>query len=851
MTIVDFQAPVTGWATSLADVPDPAFAQGFLGDGLAVDPFEGELRSPCDGVIVSLHHALHACTIRATNGAEILLHIGVDTVELKGEGFETFISEGQTVRAGDKLIAFDLDKVGSRARSLQVIMLVANGDEHTVASRVLNSEVAVGETVLSVESRENGSAQTVVASNDDRENASETVTLMIANGLHARPAAALANIARSFAGTVAVECRGTTADAKSIVALMALGTSLGDTLLISAQGAGAADIVNAIVAAVASGLGDQVLESAPALTAMSAKAPGVPLSEKAEDLTLLEGDREITLSKGTTAVSGIAVGPAVRLFHTTPKFEETGDGEAHEKQRFENALAKLSARLEEAAKGGTESAEIFKAHLALLHEPDLKSGSLELISKGKSAEFAWSATTSGVRSLISGLKDPRMVERAADLRDLELQLLGLLTGHDPHAVLDAFPQGGVLVTDEVLPSELTAVPPSSLAGICMVAGGKTSHAVILAESMNIPTLVAAGDDVARIPEGAPLILDGVSGSLRVFASEEDQVTARTAMAAKARQRELNRQTAHETCFTADGHRIEVFANLGKLEDAHKAMREGAEGCGLLRSEFLYLGRSTAPTEDEQYQQYQAIADALKGRPLIIRTLDAGGDKPLAYFPIAPEENPALGVRGVRATLQEQDLLRTQLRAILRVKPFGIARIMVPMITCVEELRAVKAMVEEERIALGRDEPVDVGTMIEVPAAALTTSQLAQEAAFFSIGTNDLTQYGLAMDRGNPALASRIDALHPGVLRLIEQVALGAASKNRTVAVCGGAASDLCAVPVLIGLGVTELSVTPAMIAEVKALIRTLKLPDCKAQAQLAVKTETSSDVRRLVSAVGM
>ncbi|WP_102868791.1 phosphoenolpyruvate--protein phosphotransferase [Pseudovibrio exalbescens] len=851
MTVVRLQAPIAGWASPLAEVPDPAFAEGLIGDGMVVDPFEAELRAPCDGTVVALHKAHHACTVRAANGAEILLHIGVDTVEMGGEGFVPHVEEGQPVRAGDKLVSFDMDMVAQKARSLQVIIVVANGEAHPILERRVYCEVQSGDFMMAVDGGDAPQAEETAIESD--EIATKDVKLMIASGLHARPAAALANAAREFFGAVTIECRGQTANGKSVVSLMALGTQHGDVLTVTAQGPGAGPLVEKLTDDIAAGLGDDVVEQGTLSASPSDRAPEAStLGGQIVDLSveMFASDKEVTLDAGTTAVAGIAVGPAVRLFHQRTEFPETASDAASEASRLQEAINAMKARLEAASSDASHSASIFQAHAALLQEPDLVPGALELIKEGKSAEWAWTFVAGRMVRVLERLSDARMKERAADLKDLEQQVLGLLTGNDPRAMLADFPEGGVLIADEVLPSELTAVPPGRLAGICMAAGGKTSHAVIIAESLGVPCLVAVGPDIARIPENAPIILDGAKGTLRVFSSETEQQKTRDAAAARAAQRELNRKRAHEVCYTADGARIEVFANLGKVEDAAFALSEGAEGCGLLRTEFLYLGRSSAPTEDQQYMQYQAIADALQGRPVIIRTLDAGGDKPLTYFPIAEEENPALGVRGVRATLQQPDLLRTQLRAILRVRPYGVAKVMVPMVTSIDELRAVKAMIEEESKALGRDEPIEVGAMIEVPAAALTARQLSEEAAFFSIGTNDLTQYGLAMDRGNPALAPSIDALHPGVLRLIEQVAAGAAEKERTVAVCGGAASDVAAVPFLIGLGVSELSATPAVIADVKALIRTLNLADCRALAQAAVTAQTSKDVRRLASETG-
>ncbi|HET9622705.1 MAG TPA: putative PEP-binding protein, partial [Kofleriaceae bacterium] len=323
--------------------------------------------------------------------------------------------------------------------------------------------------------------------------------------------------------------------------------------------------------------------------------------------------------------------------------------------------------------------------------------------------------------------------------------------------------------------------------------------------------------------------------------------ATRAITRRAARRQAALATAHQPARTQDGAAIAVYANLGQLGDAHGALALGAEGCGLLRTELLFYDRPTAPSEDEQAARYQEIAQALEGRPLVIRTLDAGGDKPLAYVPHGHEDNPALGVRGVRLALRHPDLMRTQIRAILRVRPAGLCQIMVPMIASVGELRAVRAIVDEERRALGVQAPVKLGTMIEVPTAAVMAETLATACDFFSIGTNDLSQYALAMDRGNRDVAAGLDALHPGVLRLIASTVRGARTRDLPVSVCGGAAGDACAVPILIGLGVTTLSVAPAVIPEIKALLQTFSLPRCTQVATKALDLESSDAVRALVA----
>lgn len=848
MTAITLAAPLAGWAMPLTEVPDPAFAQGLVGTGMAIDPTVNELRSPCDGVVLSVHRARHACTVRTASGAEVLLHLGVDTVGLNGEGFTAHVQDGQSVKTGDRLISFDMDLVGSRAQSLVSMMVVVN-DGYTVDGQSVNREIAAGDAAMTVHG--GGGADAVptpaAAPVESGETAERTVPLRIAHGLHARPAAALVAAAKAHPGTVAILCRDRSANAKSVVALMGLGTVLGDRLTIRATGTGAQGVVESIAGLIDSGLGDPVVEgvAAPAPAPAATPAPAQPAAE--EDIGPPFAPGQEALLKGTIAVPGQAVGSVVRRFRSGMRVTEQGAGPEVEEPRLHQALERVISRLAESAKRMPDHAAIFQAHREILDDPELLDAALTDIRAGKSAEWAWQRTAQMQADALAGLADPRMAERAADLRDLEQQVLTALSGKEPSAGLADLPAGSIVLADEILPSDLAGVPAGRLAGIGMAHGGPTSHAVILAAALGVPTVVALGRQAERVPDGAPAVLDGNRGELLVFPPEDMLATTRTAVAARAARREENRRTSREDCRMADGTRIEVFANLGRVSDAPGAVVEGAEGCGLLRTEFLFLERQSAPTEDEQYQQYQQIADALEGRPLVIRTLDVGGDKPLSYLPLPKEENPVLGLRGVRVGLREPELLRAQIRAILRVKPAGICRIMVPMIASPSELQAVRTMVDEERAKLGRAEPIELGAMIEVPAAALIADRIGAVADFLSIGTNDLTQYVLAMDRGNPHVAAQLDALHPGVLRLIRLAVMGAKTHDRVVAVCGGSASDPMAAPLLIGLGVTELSATPAVIADLKAFIRTLRLEDCRRVAEAALGTDSAAEVRRLVA----
>jgi phosphocarrier protein FPr/phosphocarrier protein len=425
---------------------------------------------------------------------------------------------------------------------------------------------------------------------------------------------------------------------------------------------------------------------------------------------------------------------------------------------------------------------------------------------------------------------------------LERQVIAATLGT---SAIDAdLPERAILVAEDLLPSELMSLDINSLAGIALAGGGPTSHVAILAAAHALPMVVALGDEVLKLEAGARVILNADAGI--VVAADDATEAAAEDKVRQMRDRRAAAQ-AHATtpCHLADGTRIEIFANLGSLEDADLAMAAGAEGCGLLRTELLFLDRDAAPTEDEQLALYSAIAGHLKGQPLIIRTLDIGGDKPVRYLPIPAEDNPALGLRGIRVGLEHPHLLDTQLRAILRAGSPGQCRILVPMVSNVEELLTVRARVETAAADVGYGAPISVGVMIETPAAAIAADLLAPAADFFAIGTNDLAQYTLAMDRGNPAVASQVDGLHPAVLRLIQAAASAGAVHGRPVGVCGGLASDLVAAPILIGLGVSELSAVPSVIPELKARIRDLTHAACTELAERALQQGSATAVRSL------
>lgn len=837
MTTIELRAPLDGMIFPLEQVPDPVFAQKMVGDGLSIDPLNQLLTAPCDGTVTQLHRAGHAVTLTTPQGIEVLMHIGLDTVELKGEGFTPQVAEGQAIAAGDALIAFDADLLATRAKSLLTQIVVTN-PERLSALRPASGSVRANQDVAMVLELAAGGAA------DDAKGErmiSDAVLVPNATGLHARPAAVLANLAKKFKSKILIQRGEDKANAKSLVSIMGMEIECGHKVVLVAEGPDAAEAIATLAPELASGLGDEGATPAPAPATTEIGVDAAPAPRpRSEDPNLL---------LGVSASPGLAVGKVFQLRREEIQVEESVGSPHQERRHLDDALDQARVQLEALqaelhAHADPAKAAIFAAHQELLEDPDLIDIAESAIAKGKSAGFAWQKAYTTHAERLAQLRSELLAARADDLRDVGRRVLSIITGQSQEE--PELPLETILVAEDLTPSDTATLDRTRVLGFCTVGGGATSHVAILARALDIPTVAGIEPRVLELENGTPVILDGTRGTLRLEPDEAEIARIKELKAKNAAKRETDLAAAHEPAVTGDGHRVEVVANIGGEEEARKAVEMGAEGVGLLRSEFLYLKRSTAPTEDEQYQIYDGIAGALDGRPMIIRTLDVGGDKPLPYMPLPREENPFLGVRGVRIALDRPEIMRTQIRAILRVAKSRRLGIMFPMISSLDEIRSIRGVLEEEREKLGRSDPVEVGIMVEVPSAAVMAAQFAKEVDFFSVGTNDLTQYTLAMDRGHPKLAPKADAMNPAVLRLIAQTVDGAHAHGKWVGVCGGIAGDLQAVPILVGLGVDELSVSVPSVPAIKAEVRSRTLDECKALAQQALVQDTAADVRALV-----
>lgn len=666
-------------------------------------------------------------------------------------------------------------------------------------------------------------------------------------GLHARPAADFVTTAAGFQAEIMV--RNATRDvgpvnAKSLNRVATLGARQGHELGIAAQGPNAAEALAALKALVEAGF-DETDE-----TPETAASPQ----------TITRADLSEGELAGIPASPGIAIGPSVRyqlvLIETSKG--QVDDPQA-EWQRLQAAIRTAQREIkiihEQAlAQVGEKDAAIFKAHLLSLEDPALvDEARRQIFERHLAAGAAWQTVINGMVESYQALEDPYQQARAGDLTDVGQRVLRLLTGATPAPLELSAPS--ILVAAELTPSDTARLDPDQVLGICTERGGATSHSTILAKALGIPAVSGLGPGIMRLADGTLLAIDGQQGRVWVDPPPDKQAALKEEREAWLAGREAARTAGQQPALTRDGHRVEVVANIRGAADAKVALQHGAEGVGLLRTELLFLDRLTEPSEAEQRAAYTAIADVLGTRPLIIRTLDIGGDKPLPYLDADHEANPFLGWRGIRIGLARPDLLKTQLRAILQASPGHHLKIMFPMISSLAELRAARAILVEAQTELRQagvpfDEAIEVGIMIEVPASVAIADQLAAEVDFFSIGTNDLTQYTTAADRTNARVAALADPFHPGVLRLINQTIEAAHTAGIWVGLCGEFAGDPLATAILLGLGLDEFSMSGPAIPLIKQTVGQLTMAEAQAIARAVLKLDSAEAVRQYVTAPG-
>lgn len=561
----------------------------------------------------------------------------------------------------------------------------------------------------------------------------------------------------------------------------------------------------------------------------------------------------MTRLTGIAASDGIAIAKAYRFVQPDLTFAKTTvhDIEAEQK-RLAAALAKAEQELivirqQTLEKFSAEEAAIFEAHLLVVHDPELIGPiNQKIADEAVNAEYALHEVTSMFVALFEGMDDEYMSARASDIKDVTNRILAHLLGvHIPNP--SNINEQVIIVANDLTPSETAQLDRNYVLGFITDIGGRTSHSAIMARSLEIPAVVGAGVATTTIQDGDTIIVDGLTGQVLVNPSA-DVIADYQEKAQKYRVQQAEWSTlVNEQTVSKDGVHVELAANIGSPNDLDGVLRHGAEGIGLYRTEFLYMGRENLPSEEEQFTAYKTVLEGMKGKPVVIRTLDIGGDKHLPYLPLQEEMNPFLGHRAIRLCLDQQELFRTQLRALLRASVYGNLKIMFPMIATIQEFRAAKAILLEEKekliaggIAVGSS--IEVGMMVEIPSTAVMADIFAKEVDFFSIGTNDLIQYTMAADRMNEKVSYLYQPYNPAILRLIQIVIKAAHQEKKWVGMCGEMAGDEHAVPLLLGLGLDEFSMSATSILKTRALLKQLSVPKMQTLATEALQLATAEEV---------
>lgn len=564
------------------------------------------------------------------------------------------------------------------------------------------------------------------------------------------------------------------------------------------------------------------------------------------------------MNKGIAGSAGYGVGKVVIISDAKPEYENRTitDTDA-EIRRYDDAVAAFTEKTHAMAEAmkesvGEHNAEILEGHILLLTDPGMDEITKGAIMSGTCAEAAFESTCDMFAGMFQMADDELTRQRATDIGDIKVRMLKILTG-TPDVNISEVPAGTILVAEDLTPSMTAGIVKENVAGIITAVGGKTSHSAILARALEIPAVLSVDGIVDMVSDGMTAVVDGCDGICILDPSQEEVDEYQAKREKYLSDKALLEVYRGKDTVTADGAKVHLYGNIGNPEDAKQVAACDGEGVGLFRTEFLFMGASELPSEEEQFQAYKAAAETMEGREVIIRTLDVGGDKDIPYLGLEKEDNPFLGFRAVRYCLQNKDSYRVQLRALLRASAFGDIKIMVPLVTCVDEIRSVKALVKElmaeldaENIAYNKD--IQVGAMIETPAASLIADLLAKEADFFSIGTNDLTQYTMAVDRGNAKVAYLYSSYNPAVLRSMKNIIEAANAAGIMVGMCGEAAADPLLIPLLISFGLGEFSVSATSVLATRGTIAKWSKAEAAELAAKALSLATETEVAELLKA---
>ena len=828
---ITIKAPISGITVPLEQIPDSVFAEKMVGDGISIDPTTSNLLAPCDGEICVLHQSLHAITVKTKDNIEVMIHIGIDTVNLKGQGFKAKVKVGDMVKTGDPLIDFDMDFVAINALSLLTQIIIMNKDinlklNHGFAKA--GTDDIISFSFDKTELPENDTTKTTY-----QPIISNTLLVTLKEGLHARPAALLTDLAQKFQSKLELLCRDKKGNLKSTTSLLKMEIQSGDSILIRGTGADADEAMDQLIKKLNNEICSPMIKS------------------KAEDLSdnnnLGKDTEDNNKFIGIGICPGLAISPIYIIKDENLEIEEYGSKNPEEEQIVLNAcLIKAKESLKKLLESSFLSEpDIFKAHLSLLDDQEILEAAEKEIKRGKSAAYAWQSAFQTEAEALSKLNNPIMASRASDVKDIGKRALKYILGTEEDSY--SIQKNSIILADELTPSQMADLQQYKINGICSVNNTASSHMAILAKSLDIPVIVGINEKILKIKSQTLGAIDGSKGLIILNPNDEYKEKFKNKINTYQEQNKNNKSKCHEKAITSDGIEIKVMGNIGNLDETKKVEENGGEGIGLIRTEFLFKNKNRAPLEDEQNTIYSKILKDIKPEyPVTFRTLDIGGDKPLPYLPMVYEQNPFLGERGIRVSLNQPELFLSQIKALLRLSLKRPVKIMLPMITTLDEIIKVREIITEHQNSQGTGS-LSLGIMVEVPSVALMSDSFAQVVDFFSIGSNDLTQYTLAIDRNHKKLGNQLDPLNPAVLRLIDQTCKNAKQYNKPVSICGEIASDPIALPILIGLGLSNLSMHFSFIPMIKSQIRSLDMAKCKEIAQAALTKDSANSVRDLVN----
>lgn len=817
-------APCSGSIVSLEQINDATFSGRMLGDGIAINPSSGTIFAPFDGIITTLHKNRHALTIKSEE-IEVLIHIGLDTVNLNGEGFTAYTSAGKEVKKGEKLLTFDKHIIEKNGYDAAIVVIVLQ-PENAGLTKTTEPFVRENETcILSINANnEDKNPTDENPGNNDESVFSQTIIIRNKNGLHARPAGRLAKIASEFAERIEIEKDGIRVSAKSVTGILSLDVRKNDVVTIHASGKNARQAIETIIA----GINEAEEE---------VHRPEAINTTKQEAVDFSKENIKIT---GTPINRGIVFGKAYWLKNEANESTSIYKGFEEEIRTLQNAIQKATEELEKeiGAASADSHKEILRAHLQILHDPYLTETAENHIKQKKTAANAFSKV---IRQSISSLEKTSnafIKERTGDYKDIERRVLHAISGKT--TTIPQIPENSIVFAGEFLPGDIAALA-NKAKGVVSAKGSPTSHASIMLKNAGIPAIINTRVHLSEAISGKEVFLNATEGYAIINPAKEIKTETLKTIEETDKIDAINKKNAHEKAVTKDGVEIRITGNIGSAEEATTAIDNGAEGIGLVRTEFLFLHHTTVPTEEEQIERYREITTNAGNKPVTFRLFDISEDKPLPFFRIPEEGNTSF--RGVRAYPENEAIIRTQIRALLHANSSQQIRILIPMVSEVSEIIYVNKLIEEEQQQLQYPAAVPVGMMIEIPNAVLMMKQFAPHVDFFSVGTNDLSQYASATDRQE---VQDNMYLNPGFLNLIRIIGETATFINKPVSVCGSMSGEFAAIPFLIGFGITELACPGGAIPGIKAFIRELDFNQCKNAAYQALELSNAKEVKDCV-----